>query len=616
VSEALQSLAHRFRDLEAMPDDTVEGRRKKKEAFDRFQTDEWVRLRTLADAQVAPFFIRKTEENKARVMTDGTFRRLLHGSGSLPDRPDVEAAHEVGEERSFFHWFLEFPEVFADGGFDVILGNPPFLGNRKLKSTFGDDFLPYVKSEYDPAGAIDLVGYFFRRIFDILNSEGAFGCIATNTIAQGNTREGGLAVILEEGGMINYAERSKKWPGTANLKVTLTTIQKGDYEGDLVIDGEEVDEINSYLSDEEPLPDPVDLRENEDKSFIGSYVLGMGFVLEPEEAQRLIRKDHKNEEVLFPYLNGADLNSNPDQSPSRWVINFFDWPKSKAKNYPDCFQIIEKQVKPERRRKDDDGDFALRKPLPQRWWQYADKRPLLYDTIQPLDRVLVNALNTKYMSFVFQNTDTVFSHALGVYALDGFDDFAILQSNLHEQWAWKNASTLKGDLRYTPSKVFEPFPFPRLDEEEDAALSEVGQSYYGLRQDLMEQMQLGLTKTYNLFHDPDTDAEAVASAASVDLSPATAEEVTAHLADLRRQHARMDRQVLSAYGWGDVDLEHDFHAVDFLPEDDRVRYTISKQARKTVLRRLLELNFKRHAEEAEVPLTEVEGHEVLAAKAG
>ena len=73
---------------------------------------------------------------------------------------------------------------------------------------------------------------------------------------------------------------------------------------------------------------PYRLAANSGKSFIGSYLLGMGFVLEPEEAQALIAKNPKNKDVLFPYLNGQDLNSNPDQAPSRWVINFFDWPLS------------------------------------------------------------------------------------------------------------------------------------------------------------------------------------------------------------------------------------------------------------------------------------------------
>jgi hypothetical protein len=567
-------------------------------------------LKTLADAQVAPFFIRKNEDTQDRVMTDGTFRRLLHGSGALPDRPDVEAAREVGEEENFFHWFLEFPEVFAEGGFDVILGNPPFLGGLKISTNHGYRFLNWIYSFYDPAGGTcDIVAYFFRRAFRLLSEDGAQGLIATNTIAQGDTREYGLAQILANDGIINYTLRSKRWPGRANLEVTLVTIQKDDWNGEFLIDGEKVEKINSYLSDEEPLPTPFKLSENRRGSFVGSYVLGDGFLMQPEEAKRLIHKDDKNADVLFPYLNGADLNRNPDQSPSRWVINFFDWPKSKAQKYEECFEIVEEKVKPQRMTDN-------RKSYREKWWQYAEKRPDLYSTIRMMDRVLVNALNTKYMSFIFCEDDIVFSHMNGVFALDGYDDFSILQSNLHEQWAWKNASTLKGDLRYTSGKVFETFPFPRLDENEEEALTEVGQAYYEQRQAVMEQMQLGLTKTYNLFHDPDAGPETVATAAQTELSAGEAESVAAQIADLRDLHARMDRQVLAAYGWDDVDLEHDFHAVDFLPEDDRVRYTISKSARKTVLRRLLELNFERHAEEADVKVEAVEGYEVLAEKSG
>ncbi|MFK1916770.1 hypothetical protein ACIXKU_19745, partial [Bacteroides fragilis] len=69
------------------------------------------------------------------------------------------------------------------------------------------------------------------------------------------------------------------------------------------------------------LGNPYPLKQNAGKSFIGSYVLGMGFVLSPEEAEVLITKDPRNKDVLFPYLNGEDLNNDPEQKPSRWVIN-------------------------------------------------------------------------------------------------------------------------------------------------------------------------------------------------------------------------------------------------------------------------------------------------------
>lgn len=136
------------------------------------------------------------------------------------------------------------------------------------------------------------------------------------------------------------------------------------------------------------LGNPYPLKQNAGKSFIGSYVLGMGFVLSPEEAEVLITKDPRNKDVLFPYLNGEDLNNDPEQKPSRWVINFFDWTEEKARTYPDCFEIVERLVKPERQRwkLDENGNeivgtYALRKPLPQKWWIYGEKRPALYETI-------------------------------------------------------------------------------------------------------------------------------------------------------------------------------------------------------------------------------------------
>src|SRR5204862_4545249 len=124
---------------------------------------------------------------------------------------------------------------------------------------------------------------------------------------------------------------------------------------------------------------PHRLQANEAKSFQGSIVLGMGFVMTPEDAAVLIAKDARNRDVLFPYLNGEDLNSRPDQSPSRWVINFFDWPLDResalegyagpvAADYPDSLKIVEEKVKPERTRKNDKDEFVLRKPLPHKWW--------------------------------------------------------------------------------------------------------------------------------------------------------------------------------------------------------------------------------------------------------
>ena len=191
----------------------------------------------------------------------------------------------------------------------------------------------------------------------------------------------------------------------------------------------------------------------------------------------------------------------------------------------------------------------------------------------------------------------MFSDALCVFAFDGYDIFVVLQSSLHEYWARKYSFYPRTRLRYSPSTCFETYPFPQEDQSRMTVLEESVSDTTAHRQGLMQQLQLGLTKLYNLFHDPDLDVEGLQKAAAVELDEAAAEEAMADLQRLRDLHREMDEAVRDAYGWNDLDLGHGFHEVDFLPENDRVRYTISPKARKQVLRRLLLLNHERHAEE-------------------
>ncbi len=146
----------------------------------------------------------------------------------------------------------------------------------------------------------------------------------------------------------------------------------------------------------------------------------MGFVLTPEEVQALIEKDPRNRDVLFPYLNGEDLNSRPDQSPSRWVINFCDWPLEGAETYPDCMKIVREKVKPER-------DLNNRNIRRERWWQFAERAPALYATIAGMKRVLVIPRVSKYMICAWVPAGIVCSEATCVIASEADADFAILQ---------------------------------------------------------------------------------------------------------------------------------------------------------------------------------------------
>ena len=178
-------------------------------------------------------------------------------------------------------------------------------------------------------GSADLCSYFLLRDLAIA-PRGRTGIIATNTIAQGDTREVGLDQVIDMGWALYRAEKSQRWPGTAALEVALLwTGHPAELER-RVLDGDRVTGITSWLDPQSKMRGNASLAANTAQSFIGSYVLGTGFILEPGEAQDLIAKDPRNKAVLFPYLNGEDLNSRWDCSARRWVINFHDWPVERA----------------------------------------------------------------------------------------------------------------------------------------------------------------------------------------------------------------------------------------------------------------------------------------------
>src|SRR5947209_6537641 len=225
--------------------------------------------------------------------------------------------------------------------------------------------MPFVTEENcTKSSSADLCTYFFLRVAQLVKNDGMSALLATNTIAQGDTREVGLDQITTSGWSIPRAIRSRKWPGEASLEVAQIWLRNGTWHKPYVLNDEVVENITSFLTvPGKVFGNPYRLIANASKSFYGTVILGIGFVLEPEEAQVLIAKDPRNKDVLFPYLNGEDLNSRPNQSPSRWIINFHDWPLEKAETYPDCMNIVKEKVKRERQRKDEKGQYVLRRPL-------------------------------------------------------------------------------------------------------------------------------------------------------------------------------------------------------------------------------------------------------------
>ncbi|GAA3504986.1 hypothetical protein GCM10019016_120990 [Streptomyces prasinosporus] len=288
--------------------------------------------------------------------------------------------------------------------------------------------------------------------------------------------------------------------------------------------------------------------------------MGKGFLLSPEQAEDLLQRNPRNKDVLFPYLNGEDLNSRPDCSASRWVINFHDWPEERAREYSEVFAIVERNVKPERLK------VKHSKNAREKWWLYERSRPELYSKISGLDRVLVVALVSRTVMPVSVPTGQVFSHMLGVFAASDPAYLALLNSNIHYSWAITRGSSLKGDLRYTPSDIYETLPLPTCS----SAMATAGINLDQVRRSIMLRRGVGLTTLYRLVHDLNV--------------------IDSDIQDLRAVHVEIDRAVLRAYEWHDLNVHHDFVATR-----QGTRFSLPQSVRTEVIDRLLELN---HAQRA------------------
>ena len=385
-------------------------------------------------------------------------------------------------------------------------------------------------------------------------------------MAQGDSREVGLDAMLGNGFTITRAIRSRSWPASsANLEFAAVwgTLQSIPDELPRVADGIAVRGISALL---EPVGRaegmPVRLAENAGISFEGMKPYGQGFVVDVAEAQSWIAADRRNAEVLFPYLNGEDLNSRPDASASRWVIDFNDRSEPDAAKYELPFARVLQLVRPEREAK----QKAVRDAA---WWLFFRSRPALRRAIAELPEVLVIARVSKTVMPLRVPTGQVTSEACVVFATGSYSDQAVLSSSLHQLWAITYGSGMRNDPRYTPSDVFDTFPRPRPA----ALLDEIGRTLDTERREAMLRRDLGLTKLYNLVNNP-----SLSDSADPDVRR------------LREIHEELDREVIRAYGWDDLVVDHGFHEYRGME-----RWTVNPVVRAEILDRLLEENHRRAA---------------------
>lgn len=552
------------------------------------------KVRLFGDLVLAAFFA--GEKPKEREAKRGEYANAVVGGEAERYRGWLKEWRHAEQPLAPFHWEIEFPEVFEreNPGFDAIVGNPPFAGRTTTATANVDGYLTWLQHVHAQShGNADLVAHFFRRAFHIVREGGTFGLIATNTIGQGDTRATGLRWICQHGSEIFAARKRVKWPGLSAVVVSVLHVMKGPFPGAKRLDDRDVETISAFLFHRGGNDDPVRLAANAGKSFQGCVVVGMGFTFDDTdttglatpiaEMQRLIEKDPRNAERIFPYIGGEEINTSPTHAHHRFVINFGEMSELESRRWPDLMAIVEGRVRPERAGSLAKSRSKDKEKRANNWWQFSRTAKELYAAIAGLERVLVISQTTKHFGFVFLPTGMVYSHKTVVFPFETYAAFAALQCSSHEIWSKFFGSTLEDRPVYTSSDCFETFPFQE-DWESHPTLEAAGKTYYEFRAALMLRNNEGLTQTYNRFHDPD--------------------ERTPEIAKLRELHAAMDRAVLDAYGWTDVPTDCEF-LLDYVLDEEEwgdrkkpYRYRWPDDVRDEVLARLLELNAERAKEKA------------------
>ena len=341
---------------------------------------------------------------------------------------------------------------------DAIVGNPPFLGDKRMRGELGDDYVTALRKCYEgrvPGGA-DLVTYWFdkARVHFAAGACKAAGLVATNSIRGGANRK--VLDRIVENGEIFEAWADEGWINEgAAVRVSLVAFGTG--EG-ARLNGEVVECIHSDLTagvdHSVDLTQAQRLAENAGCGFMGMTRVGQ-FELEGSTARSWLKQPNpngkSNQEVLRPSINGLDVTRG---SRNQWVIDFgCEFVDADAALFETPYEYVTKFVRPERARNN-------REAYRRFWWRFGEPRPGMRKALDGLPRYIATVAHSKHRLFVWLHHLFCPDHALTVIARADDTTFGILHSRFHELWSLRLGTSLEDRPRYTPTTTFETFPFP------------------------------------------------------------------------------------------------------------------------------------------------------------
>ncbi|MEJ5945791.1 DNA methyltransferase [Pseudokineococcus basanitobsidens] len=404
--------------------------------------------------------------------------------------------------------FAPWPEC------DVVIGNPPFIGDRLIRRALGDAYVERLRGAFD-VGVVDYCAYWFRRTHEHLRPGQRAGLVSTNTLRENKHRLASLDHLVRTGGVITDAVSSQRWPGEAKVHVSITNWVKDPASPvtSFTLDGAPVDGITPQLREGVLRDEPVRLAPNKGVCFIGCQPTGRGFVLDDDATASLVAAG--DGDVVRRYLTTDDITDSVGAGPRRWIIDFGTLTLEEALRYPRALAVVRRAVRPER-----EG----RPELMRQWWQFWRPRPRMRAAVAGLDRYIACTLTGKRLLMVWADASWCPSNLVGVVARDDDYAMAVLASGVHRAWAWARSSTFETRLRYTPSTAFETFPWPTPDAAGRDAVAAAGRALVERRDQLAREAGIGLTELYNRVDD-------------------------GAYTGLRDRQRELDVAVVAAYGW-------------------------------------------------------------------
>jgi hypothetical protein len=498
---------------------------------------------------------------------------------------DASAIIELGQQAEFdlakgvvsaqpsqpFHWPLEFPEVFirANGGFDAFVGNPPFLGNRLWKGSYGPALQRIVQLILGVApGKIDLSVVFHRRAVSLLRNGGAYGLLATNNISEGSAVSVGLERIAAEGDFY-FSRKGMPWPGAASTVVAIICFWKGQWTGARECDGVACEKIGPRLQ-------PEIAGGWEPKSLRGALFAfagvdnskGLAFVLSDEDPWFEALKSEPDT-LIRPYISGNDITTTTLTHVERWALDIGDLSlETIALRWPVAHRFLIEVVKPTRTAQ----DLKSYKGLVDRWWQFWNHRADQMRRIRNRPYCIAFAKAAKYPICVKAPTDWIYTNKV-IIVEDAYDfTQAICLSSMFQIWLRNySVSSLGGDnntLSLSISEALTTFPHPTRPVPIIAI-----HAAHSFAETLVSWSKSNLTGM--------TDAmNAVHSASSDDIE----------IIKMRNLLEQIDVGIADAYGWSDLNLSHYYQEEGGDGDPSLAKRGIDSETRDIVLTRLIELN--------------------------